>query len=110
MAKLKPLIAIGVSVLPADTDSGSSEAMTGTAGLGEGLGEGIGGGAITNSNAPLSQPASCGRATPRWSPLTAHWAAGMRSIAGLPGTSAWVLVDPLLWARVVSKTVLSAPA
>ncbi len=54
----------------------------------------------TFSYAPTSQAVPCGRVIPRWSVLTAApvWsvqlAAGIWSSAGLPGSSAYVAVDP----------------
>ncbi len=73
----------------------------------------------TYSKAPLShsllEPAplpSTFRVAPRWStPLigAAEQAAdGPRSIAGLPATSAWVIVVPPLLARVVLRMLVSA--
>src|SRR5262249_57976495 len=49
----------------------------------------------TNSNAPISQPAPCGRAMPRWSVVMfgSHRPA---LIAGLPGSRAMVWVGPPL--------------
>ncbi len=40
------------------------------------------------SNAPLSQAPFAGRGAPRWSVVTAQLLASMRSIAGLPASSA----------------------
>jgi hypothetical protein len=53
----------------------------------------------------MSQPAPCGRATPRWSAMTRFPNAsvqaftGMASIAVLPASSAMVWVGPPLFAR-----------
>ena len=57
---------------------------------------------VSNSNAPMSQAAPCGRATPRWSIVTGMPSAslqsktGIASMAGLPGKRAWVWVGPPL--------------
>src|SRR6266571_1528340 len=53
----------------------------------------------TNSYAPISHPTPCGRLTPRWSveiSLIRQSLGGIRSMATLPGSKAWVWVDPLL--------------
>src|SRR5207249_1400513 len=58
------------------------------------------------SKAPISHAAPTGRATPRWSVATMHGAA---SIAGLPATSACVLVGivgPPLSFSVGDKTLV----
>src|SRR5688572_8849210 len=65
------------------------------------------------SYAPISQIAvpfpspSTGRATPRWSRLftggAAHTLLSPASIAGLPGSRAWVWVGPPLFARGASS-------
>ena len=56
-----------------------------------------GGGLLIHSSsyAPMSQLAPCGRVTPRWS-VVGQSAAFAASIAGLPGSRAWVWVGPPL--------------
>jgi hypothetical protein len=54
------------------------------------------GGLEPYSKAPISNPAPCGRLTPRWS---ASGPAGAASTAGLLATSAWVRVGPPLSAN-----------
>src|SRR5439155_20237366 len=47
------------------------------------------------SKAPMSQPGPLGRSEPRWSIAGGgHTLPGMKSIAGLPASSAWVSVAP----------------
>src|SRR5450755_59546 len=53
-----------------------------------------------NSYAPMSHVTPCGRLTPRWSveiSLIRQALEGIRSMAALPGSKAWVWVDPLLF-------------
>src|SRR4051812_44790334 len=65
----------------------------------------------TNSTAPISQAAPCGRGNPgpRWSTpptgVAAQSAPAAASTTGLPTTSAWVSVGPPLSARTGSSTV-----
>ena len=45
---------------------------------------------LLSSNAPMSQPAPCGRLIPRWS-VAGHVAAPLAALtAGLVGSNAWV--------------------
>ena len=48
-----------------------------------------------DSNAPMSQATPCGLVTPRWS-VSGQEALSPASMAGLPGSSAWVSMGPPL--------------
>ena len=74
----------------------------------EGIERGLGGPAYSSlgcsSNAPMSHGVSVdtcaiGRACPRWSVVRVQLMAEMASIAGLPGSRAWVCVSPPFSAR-----------
>src|SRR5215216_4009438 len=56
----------------------------------------------TNSKAPMSQAAPCGRLTPRWS-VAGGGHSTAASIAGLSGCKAWVCVGPPLSASGPSR-------
>src|SRR5215203_1153559 len=56
----------------------------------------------TNSKAPMSQAAPCGRLTPRWS-VAGGGHSTAASIAALPGSKAWVCVGPPLSASGPSR-------
>ncbi len=73
-----------------------------------GVGVGVGGTGMSYSKAPMSQIAlvspspSCGRVTPRWS-VVSQLDGLPASMAGLPGSRAWVSVLPPLSASAPSS-------
>src|SRR5215210_7461787 len=78
-----PPIRLAIETVPLTTRATNSRPSTAVGGL-SGGGGGGGGGGTKNSNAPMSQPAPDGLATPRAS-VAGHAAASPVSIAGLPG-------------------------
>jgi hypothetical protein len=64
---------------------------------------------LTSSKAPMSQPASCGRLTLRWSPVIVVpqplTPGGIASIGGLPNRRAIVCVGPPLSFRPAGSSI-----